>query len=85
MSQFSIKDATAEDVPAMVDCFFAAFKNDVLVGNLDKNVDPQARDKKLGNWMIGLMKEAEQEINGTRFFKAVDEKGLVHVILFSLM
>jgi len=85
MSQFSIEDATPEDVPAMVHCFSAAFKNDVLVGNLDKNVDPQARDKKLRNWMTGLMKEAEQGINGTRFFKAVDEKGLVYVVLFSLM
>lgn len=82
MSQFSIQDATPKDVPDMVSCFFAAFKNDILVGNLDKNVDPQVRDKKLGNWMTGLMKEAEQGINGTRFFKAVDEKGLVYVCLF---
>jgi len=84
MSQFSVKEVIPEDVPAMVDCFFAAFKNDAIVGEIDKHVDPEARDRKFANWFTGLMKEAEQGLSGARFFKAVDEEGLVSVYYFVL-
>jgi len=78
MSQnYSIKEATPDDIPAIVECFYSAFKDDAIVGELEKNVDPQARNEKFGQWHARLMKEAEQGLNGVKYFKAVDEEGLV--------
>lgn len=79
---YTVQEATAEDVPAMVDCFFAAFKDDAIVGEIDKHVDPQARNKKFGGWLEGLMKEAEQGLCGVRYFKAVDANGSVLCFFF---
>jgi hypothetical protein len=49
-SPYSVVPATREDIPELAACFYAAFANDAIVGQLERDCDPKERTKVTEAW-----------------------------------
>lgn len=71
MTDYDVLPATIEDVPEIVEVFYAAFADDDIMGNTERNVDPAIRTARSAKFHRQNFENAH--LNGARYFKAVEK------------
>lgn len=71
MTDYDVLPATIDDVPGIVEVFYAAFADDDVVGNIERNVEPAVREARNANWHRTNLQNSH--LTGVHYFKAVEK------------